>query len=118
MRAAVLVVEDEPLIRMMAVDLVEEAGFEAIEAWSVDDALRILSSRDDIRIVFSDLDLGSGGNGLKLAHAVHDRWPPIGLILVSGKLRVDRQSMPQNGLFFEKPYRRELVTAAINRLAA
>ncbi|WP_245501378.1 response regulator transcription factor [Lichenibacterium minor] len=78
MRAAVLVVEDEPLMRMMAVDLVEEAGFEEIEAWSVDDALRILRSRDDIRIVFSDVDLGSGGNGLKLAHAVHDRWPSIG----------------------------------------
>lgn len=118
MKAAVLVVEDEPLMRMTAVDLVEDAGFEAIEVWNVDDAIRILASRDDICIVFSDIDLGHGGDGLKLAHAVRDRWPPIGIIVVSGKRRVERQSLPEDGLFFEKPYRRDQVAAAMQRLAA
>ena len=117
-RAAVLVIEDEPLLRMMAVDLVEDAGFEAIEAWDVSEALRILESRDDIRVIFSDVDLGTGGDGLELVHAARRGWPPIGVIIVSGKRRIERHQLPPDGLFFEKPYRRDQVTAAMHRLAA
>lgn len=117
-RVAILVVEDEPLLRMMAVDLVEDSGFEAIEAWNVDDALRILRSRDDIRVVFSDIDLGTGEDGLELAHAVRQGWPPIGLVIVSGKRRVEPQHLPVDGVFFEKPYRRDQVASEMRRLAA
>lgn len=117
-RAAVLVLEDEPLMLLAAIDLVEDAGFEAVEARSVEEAVRILESRGDIRVVFSDIDLGMGGDGLKLAHALRNRWPPLGLIIVSGKRSVEAEQLPTRGLFFEKPYRREQVTAAMYRLAA
>ncbi len=81
----VLVVEDEPILRMMAVDLVERAGFEAVEAAGSNDAIRILETRPDIRVVFTDIDMPGGLDGMKLAAAIRDRWPPIELIITSGK---------------------------------
>ena len=79
-RLVVLVVEDEPLLLIDAVDLVTEAGFEAIGVKSADEAIRILESRDDIRIVFTDVNMPGSMDGIRLAHAVRHRWPPIEII--------------------------------------
>ena len=76
-KAVVLVVEDEPLLRMAATCLVEDAGFEAIEASNADEAILILEARTDIHIVFTDIDMPGSMDGLKLAEAVRGRWPPI-----------------------------------------
>ncbi len=103
-RQVVLVVEDEPLQRMMAVDLVEDAGFEALEAADADEAVRILESRSDIRIVVSDIDMPGSMDGMMLASAVRDRWPPIEIILVSGHVREKEVELPDRGVFFSKPY--------------
>ena len=111
-------VEDEPLLRMMAVDLVEDAGFEAVEAGNATDALHILESRPDIHIVFSDIDLPRGMDGMKLAALVRNRWPPIHLILTSGKARPPTEEMPAGGLFFSKPYKEREIVAAMHRLSA
>jgi CheY-like chemotaxis protein len=75
-RPAVLIVEDEALVRESAVDWVEEAGFEAIAAADADEAIRILESRDDIRVVFTDINIQGSIDGLRLAHAIRNRWPP------------------------------------------
>src|ERR1700736_1893935 len=83
---AILVVEDEMLLRMRAVDMVEDAGFTPIEAINADDALAILESRSDIELLFTDIQMPGSMDGLKLAHAVHERWPSMKIILVSGKL--------------------------------
>ncbi len=111
----VLVVEDEPILRMMAVDLVERAGFEAVEAAGSNDAIRILETRPDIRVVFTDIDMPGGLDGMKLAAAIRDRWPPIELIITSGKNKPAPADMPPRGLFFSKPYKRDEVTAALRR---
>lgn len=109
----ILVVEDEPLQRMMAVDLVERAGFEAVEASSADEAVSILETRLDIRLVFTDIDMPGGMDGMKLAASIRDRWPPIELIIISGKRRPTLEDLPARGVFFEKPYKRNEVTAAM-----
>lgn len=114
----VLVVEDEPMQRMMAVDLVEDAGFEAVQAMGSNDAVRILESRPDIRIVFTDIDMPGGLDGMKLAAMIRDRWPPIELIIISGKRRPSPADLPARGVFFTKPYKREEITAAMQRFAA
>jgi len=75
----VLVVEDDAFIRMMAVDLIENAGFETVEAVDADRAIEILCVRKDIRIVFTDIDMPGSMDGMKLARAIRDRWPPIEL---------------------------------------
>jgi two-component sensor histidine kinase/CheY-like chemotaxis protein len=99
----VLVVEDEMLLRMRAVDIVEDAGFMAVEANNADEALSILESRSDISLLFSDIQMPGTMDGLKLAHAVHDRWPSIKIILVSGQVTLSDTERPADSRFFGKP---------------
>ena len=99
----VLVVEDEMVLRMRAVDIVEDAGFVPIEAVSADEAIRILESRDDISLLFTDIQMPGSMDGLKLAHAAHTRWPHIKIILVSGQIAVTDAEKPSDSKFFPKP---------------
>ena len=117
-RTVVLVIEDEPVQRMMMVDLAEQAGFDAVEAAGADDAVRILEQRLDIRIVFTDIDMPHGVDGLKLAASIRDRWPPIELIITSGRRNPGLADIPARGVFFSKPYRTESVIEAMQRFAA
>jgi CheY-like chemotaxis protein len=97
-------VEDEPLLRMLAVEVVEEAGFIAIEARDADEAVRLLESRTDITLLFTDINMPGSMDGLKLAHAVRDRWPPIKILVVSGKQQLQISDLPSNSWFVRKPY--------------
>src|SRR5215210_3247712 len=99
----VLVVEDEMVLRMRAVDIVEDAGFVPIEAVSADEAIQILESRDDISLLFTDVQMPGSMDGLKLAHAAHKRWPHIKIILVSGQIAVTDADKPDDSKFFSKP---------------
>jgi two-component sensor histidine kinase/DNA-binding response OmpR family regulator len=99
----VLVVEDEMVLRMRAVDIVEDAGFTAVEAVNADEALSILEARSDIALLFSDIQMPGSMDGLKLAYAVHARWPSIKIILVSGQVSLSDADMPTDSLFFGKP---------------
>jgi CheY-like chemotaxis protein len=118
-RLVVLVVEDEPLMLLDALDVVTEAGFQAIGAKNADEAIRILESRADIRVVFTDVNMPGSMDGIKLAHAVRDRWPPIEIIVTSG-LTVEnvQELLPERGIFFPKPYTPAQVASALKRLAA
>jgi two-component sensor histidine kinase/FixJ family two-component response regulator len=99
----VLVVEDEMMLRMRAVDIVEDAGFTPIEAVNADEALAILESRSDIELLFTDIQMPGSMDGLRLAYAVHERWPSIKIILVSGKLTLADAEKPIHSRFFGKP---------------
>jgi CheY-like chemotaxis protein len=101
--AIVLVVEDEMLLRMRAVDMVEDAGFISLEAVDADQALAILEARSDIALLFTDIQMPGRMDGLKLAHAVHERWPPIKIILVSGQMKLANIDIPADSHFFGKP---------------
>ena len=101
--AVVLVVEDEMLLRMRVVDMVEDAGFTSVEAVNADEAVAILESRSDIALLLTDIQMPGSMDGLKLAHAVHERWPPIRIILVSGQLRLASVDIPADSRFFGKP---------------
>jgi len=117
-KVAVLIVEDEPLVRMLAVDVVEDAGFEVLEAGNSDEAVRILESRPDVRIVFTDIDMPGSMDGLKLAAAVRGRWPPIEIVVTSGHCDVSPNELPERSVFFPKPYGLEQVVATLRKLAA
>jgi two-component sensor histidine kinase/CheY-like chemotaxis protein len=99
----VLVVEDEMVLRMRAVDIVEDAGFTSVEAANADQAIAILESRSDIDLLFTDIQMPGSMDGLKLAHAVHDRWPAIKIILVSGQVKPSDAERPADSRFFGKP---------------
>jgi CheY-like chemotaxis protein len=109
--AVVLVVEDEMLLRMRAVDMVEDAGYTSVEAVDADQAVAILESRSDIALLFTDIQMPGSMDGLGLAHSVHDRWPPIKIILVSGQLKLANIDIPVGSRFFGKPLEAEVMIA-------
>jgi CheY-like chemotaxis protein len=113
----VLVVEDEPELRMLAVELVVEAGFVALEAGNADEAVALLESRRDISLLFTDIDMPGSMDGLKLAHAARDRWPPIKILLVSGQVRLKPSELPLNSRFVRKPYRTAAMVEELRSLA-
>jgi len=117
-RVHVLLVEDEPLSRIYASNLVEDAGFVPIQAADADEAISILEARKDIRIVFTDINLPGSMDGLKLAHAIRHRWPPIELILTSGHFNLKNSNLPERSRFFPKPYRDEEIISALSRFAS
>src|SRR3954454_5580184 len=100
----VLVVEDEFLIRTYAVDVIKAAGFEVLEATNAEEAILILESRTDIRIVFTDIQMPGSMDGLKLAHAVRDRWPPVQIVATSGHYAFHEGDLPAGTVFLPKPY--------------
>jgi CheY-like chemotaxis protein len=114
----VLVVEDELFSRLHAINLVEDAGYTAVEAANADEAIAILEARKDIRIVFTDVDMPGSMDGLKLAHAIRKRWPPIELILTSGHFHLGDDDVPERGRFFPKPYRDQEIISALHHFAA
>jgi CheY-like chemotaxis protein len=114
--AVVLVVEDEMLLRMRAVDMVEEAGFTSVEAVDADQAVAILESRSDIALLFTDIQMPGSMDGLKLAHAVRKRWPPIKIILVSGQLKLTDLELPADSRFFGKPLEAKVMIAQMRSM--
>jgi two-component sensor histidine kinase len=112
----VLVVEDEMVLRMRAVDIVEDAGFRALEAVNADDALAILEARSDISLLFTDIQMPGTMDGLKLAHAVHKRWPEIKIVLVSGQVKPTIADRPANSRFFGKPLETTGMVAEIREM--
>ncbi|WGD29581.1 response regulator [Ancylobacter sp. WKF20] len=116
--AVVLIVEDNTIIRMSAVDLIEAAGYLALEASCADDAIQILESRDDIDLVFTDVQMPGTMDGVKLGHYIRNRWPPVKLIVASGEAVIDESALPEGSRFFSKPYHDHTITDAIARLLA
>jgi len=98
--------------------MIEDAGFEVLEAANADEAILILENRSDIRIVFTDVHMPGSMDGLRLAHAVRDRWPPIKLIVTSGQMMVSESELPTGGRFFSKPYQASEISRVLNELAA
>jgi len=109
----VLVVEDEPFVRMIAAEGLEDAGFEVIEAASADEALHILDTREDVGVLFTDVNMPGSVDGVELARMVHRRWPDLRIIVTSGR---DRPPVPDDSLFLPKPYRPREVAHVIEEL--
>jgi len=103
-KPVVLVVEDETLVRVTALAIVEESGFEAIAAGNADEAIHELESRGDISAVFTDVQMPGPMDGLKLAQVIRDRWPPVALLVTSGKSYVTASDLPSGTRFLPKPY--------------
>jgi CheY-like chemotaxis protein len=112
---AVLVVEDEMLVRMTAADELEEAGFRVLEAANADIALKVLEAcAAELQILFTDIDMPGTMNGLALAEQVHQRWPHILIVISSGYARPPDAALPSQGTFISKPYIGGTVVRRIN----
>jgi len=101
--AVVLIVEDEMILRMRAVDMVEDAGYTPLEALDAAEAVAILESRSDVALMCTDIQMPGPVDGVGLAHAVHERWPTIRIIVVSGQLMLQNLDLPPLSRFLGKP---------------
>jgi CheY-like chemotaxis protein len=113
----ILVVEDEPLVRMFLADALDEAGFKVFEAVNADEALTILQARPDVQAVITDIEMPGSMNGIALAKAVQDRWPGIGLLVTSGRVRPGPDDLPADVAFLAKPYLLETIITVIRQMA-
>jgi CheY-like chemotaxis protein len=115
--AVVLLVEDEPLVRMVAADVLYEAGYRVLEAADADEALEILSVRPDVRVLVTDVKMPGEIDGIKLAHIVAKRWPQMSILVTSGHAQPGAGDLPGGALFLEKPYYPSQLTGAVIVLA-
>ena len=115
---SVLVVEDEALIRMDIADQLEREGFFVFEAANADQAIVVLNAEPSVRIMFTDIDMPGSMDGLKLAAAVRERFPPVQIIVTSGHRMVEINEMPDGSVFFGKPYQHAAVMASMRQLLA
>jgi two-component system, response regulator PdtaR len=116
--AAVLIVEDEPLIRMGAISSIQDAGFIVHEAASADEAIFLMERHREIRLIFTDIHMPGSMDGLKLAHYVRGRWPPVKIIVTSGQIKARGQELPAGTVFIGKPYRSEDIALEISKMLA
>ncbi len=103
-KAVVLIVEDEVLLRLNAAAMVETLGYDVLPVVSAEQAIDALERDESIRAVFTDVDLGAGMNGLRLAETIRHRWPPVELIVTSGQVVVSSADLPERTRFLPKPY--------------
>ena len=96
--------------------MIEDAGFEALEAADGDEAIEILEGRPDIKVIFTDIQIPGLMDGLKLAHAVRGRWPPIKIIATSGRVNIRIDDLTEGGRFLTKPYLPEEIAGTLREL--
>jgi two-component system, response regulator PdtaR len=116
LRPVVLLVEDEPFVRMATADALEDAGFEVIETANAQAAQEVLLHRADIRVLFTDVRMPGPMNGLELATLVCSRWPHISIVVTSGHLDPDSDLLPQEAVFIAKPYGEQAPARVIQAL--
>jgi CheY-like chemotaxis protein len=114
--AKILIVEDEALLLYSIADELRAAGFVVLEAVNADAAIALLESDPDISLLFTDIDMPGSMDGLKLSAAVRDRWPPVKILVTSGKARIGERELPIGGQFMPKPYSTASVVLSIGSL--
>ena len=110
----ILVVEDETFINMYVSEELEEAGYTVLTAGNADQAIALLET-NDVRCIFTDIDMPGSMDGLKLAAAVRHRWPPVDIIITTGKSRPQPRDMPAGSVFMPKPYKAEDVIEVVRQ---
>lgn len=101
-RHRVLIVEDEPILRLDAIDILKDAGFDTLEAANADEAL-VLLEKNRIDTLYTDINMSGSMDGLGLAKKVRALWPKTRIIIVSGFIRLARSDLARGMAFVAKP---------------
>jgi DNA-binding NtrC family response regulator len=112
----VLIVEHDELLKSCTADIMENAGFVALQAGDADEAVTILESRSDIAVLLSSVAMPSSMDGLSLAHTVCERWPAIKIIIASSQVRLTGYNLPKGSRFFLKPYHAQRMISEMRSL--
>ena len=114
----ILLVEDEPLVRTLQVDILKEAEFWVLEAADADEAFEILKRRPDVRLVLTDVDMPGSLDGFEFARLVAQGWPEVGVLVISGKTAPSPGDIPPTAMFAPKPLRPAALVEKIKGLLA
>lgn len=114
----VLIVEDEPLILLAAVQVIEDLGYGVLQATNADEAISLLEAHPEITIVFTDIQMAGSMDGIALSHWAASRWPPLRFIIASGGLSPKAHEMPAAAVFIAKPYKASAIDEAIKGFLA
>ncbi len=118
-KPVILVVEDEVLVRMMLADVLDDAGFRAVEAAHADEALRVLVSGLEIHAIITDVEMPGGSmNGFALAREVRTQRPDIGVLIASGRAAPNLGDLPELCYFLAKPVHPATLVHMIRSLLA
>jgi CheY-like chemotaxis protein len=112
----ILVAEDDELLRLHASELLEENGYNVVEADSAEEALQLMEARKDVKLLFTDIQMPPGCDGLELARQVHKRWPNVLLVITSGQIQPTKAEIADHGRFIRKPYRAKELLGEIHEL--
>jgi len=115
-RPTILVAEDSELMRLLASDILEEHGYTVVEADNAEEAIKVMENRKDVRLLFTDIQMPPGCDGLKLAREVHNRWPKVHLVITSGQVQPARAEIADHGRFIRKPYQAKDLLGQIDEL--
>lgn len=115
-RQSILVVEDESLVRMMAVDMFEDAGFHVIEASTGERAIELIQQCNELAALFTDVDLANTIDGFSVARIAHQTQPDMPIIVVSGHRVAKSSDLPPGARFIGKPYNPHNVTAILKEM--
>ncbi|GEO15652.1 response regulator [Microvirga aerophila] len=115
-RPVVLLVEDEPLVRLTQVDILREAEFWVLEAQDADEAFDILKARPEINVVLTDVDMPGSIDGFEFARLVRQGWPEVAVLVISGKTSPGPGDLPQGAHFLHKPVRSATLTEVLQQI--
>ena len=112
----VLLVEDEALVRMIAADGLQEEGFKVLEAAHGEEALSVLQATPGVRALITDVEMPGPLNGFALARLVKQRWPHIGIVIMSGRMAPGPEKSPMGAQFLPKPFTPANLVAAVQKV--
>jgi CheY-like chemotaxis protein len=112
----ILVAEDDGFLRQLASELLESHGYTVVEADSAEEAIKLMETRKDVRLLFTDIQMPPGCDGLELAREVHARWPGVRLVITSGQVQPARAEIADHGRFIRKPYRAKDLLGQVDEL--
>ncbi|MFC4172129.1 response regulator [Microvirga sp. GCM10011540] len=116
-QSTVLLVEDEPLIRLFIAELLEDAGFRVVEAANATEALVILEAGLRVNVLLTDVEMPVGCNGFELAHKVHETWPEAEILIMSGRQWPAFGDLPPGAAFLAKPCPNEAIVSHVHSAA-
>ncbi|WP_414476255.1 response regulator [Microvirga sp. M2] len=113
----VLLVEDEPLVRLVAADLLVDANFRVIEASNAEEALTVLRAGVEVDVLLSDVEMPPGLNGYELARHTHECWPTVEILITSGREWPRARDLPPGAAFLAKPCPGETLVSYVRSAA-
>lgn len=113
---AALIVDDDALVLMVSCAILQDAGYRPFQAADVREALAVMGKHgSEIGLLFSDVEMPGGRNGLELAHDVSKRWPHVAIVIASGRVTPSPEEMPPGATFLPKPFSAEVIHDHLRR---